>query len=209
MQLVKTIFLVRHATTEYNQTDLLQGRMNNPLNETGKKEALALANELKNKKIDMIYHSPLERTRQTAEIINQFHNAPYAKVESFVEVDLGDWEGLKYSEVIENNSEFHQEWLSSVSVAIPGGESFSQVYTRTKPGIDQILADNHSQILIVGHATVNRAILAHLLNMNPEAARLFRMRNCALSKLMVYQKDDGFHIVVDFWNHVCFLKNGQ
>ena len=71
MEAEKIIFLVRHGTTDYNENDLLQGRMDNPLNERGIKEAELLSEQLKNEEFDACYHSPMTRAKQTAEILNK------------------------------------------------------------------------------------------------------------------------------------------
>lgn len=207
MNLVKTIFLVRHGMTAYNEDDLLQGRINLPLSDRGKKEAECLSEALKDEKFDIIFHSPLKRAIQTAEIVNIYHNLELKKIECFTEIDMGDWEGLNYYELIEKNKEFHRAWFKNPEVAIPGGESFSQVYTRVKPGVAEILDSQYQRILIAGHAAVNRGILGTLLNMKPEPSRLFRMRNGAYSKLLVYENGGDFRTVVDSWNNSLHLED--
>ena len=56
----KKILLVRHGTTEYNETDRLQGRIDNPLNGKGRGEVERLAARLKNEPLDAIFSSPSE-----------------------------------------------------------------------------------------------------------------------------------------------------
>ena len=167
MNLSKTIILIRHGTTEFNKNNILQGRTDNGLNETGEKEAHMLGEHLKDEKVDVIYHSPMKRARQTSEKINRYHHVEYKVISSFSEIDLGDWEGQKFDEIVEKNKKFHQKWLADSSIQIPGGESFNQVLERIKPGVAEILKSSYKNIVIVGHATVNRAILGELLKMDP------------------------------------------
>ena len=164
-----------------------------------------LARGLKDEKIDIIYHSPMKRAVQTSEAINSYHNVQREVLDNFVEIDLGDWEGMEFNSMVEMNSEFHQEWMSDPTVQIPGGESFNQVFERVKPGVVQILESNHKNIVIVGHATVNRAILAGLMNMETQVARMFRMKNCALSKILVYENNKGMYSIVESWNDTAHL----
>ena len=206
MKAEKTIFLVRHGTTAYNEADLLQGQIDNPLNDRGVEECRLLCQELKDKPIDIVFHSPLQRARQTAEILNGTHLAKYVCIDCFKEIDLGEWEGHEFARVIKENRDFYQQWQADPSVAIPGGESFLQVFQRVKPGVDVIMASPHRNIVIVGHATVNRGILAHLLNLTPAAARLFRMRNASYSKLLVYRNPHSRYTVVESWNNTFHLK---
>lgn len=202
----KKIILVRHGTTAYNEADLLQGRIDNPLSPRGVRECRLLANALKREKIDVIFHSSLIRAKQTADIINTSHRVECRSVDSFVEIDLGEWEGIQYSTVVEQNPELFQKWLSDPAVVIPGGESFLQVFERVKRGLNQVMESGFDHMLIVGHATVNRGILANLLKMDPAVARLFRMRNASFSKLLVQTNSRSRRVVVENWNITAHLK---
>lgn len=207
MKAEKSIFLVRHGTTAYNQADLLQGQIDNPLNDRGIEECQKLSGELKSEPIDVLFHSPLLRASQTAEIVNGNHLKENIPLGCLKEVDLGDWEGHEFARVIEENREFYHKWQADPTIAIPGGESFIQVFKRVKPGVERILDCTHRTIVIVGHATVNRCILAHLLNLDPAPARLFRMRNASYSKLLVYRNPRRRYTVVESWNNTSHLKD--
>lgn len=205
----KSIFLVRHGSTQFNEMDLLQGQGDMPLCSRGRQEAEALAEKLKEAALDVIFQSPLKRAQETASIINQFHQAPVETIGSFREIQMGEWEGQKYSEVIVREKAFHQQWQKNPNLGFPGGESFQQVFDRVQPGVMQVLQSSQPNQMIVGHATVNRAILGHLLQMNIQAARVFRMKNAAFSKFLVYDNPYGDLIVLDFWNndeHLTALK---
>lgn len=206
MNLIKTIFLARHGMTAYNEEDLLQGRIDLPLSEKGKLEAESLAEALKNEKIEIIFHSPLRRAQETAAIINRHHNLELHTIDCFTEIDMGDWEGQYYYDLIEKNKEFYQAWFENSKIAIPGGESFLQVFTRVKPGVAEVLAADYRVIAIVAHAAVNRGILGALVDMSPEPARLFRMRNGAFSKLLVYENNGKLRTIVDCWNNCTHLE---
>jgi broad specificity phosphatase PhoE len=206
MNVLKTIYITRHGSTAYNDDDLLQGTIDVTLSEKGIRESEQLAERLKDESIDVIYHSPLTRTRQTAEIVNRYHQAPLNMIEGFIEIDMGDWEGQDYSKVMDRYHDLYQQWLSSADAVIPGGESYNQVFKRAKPGTMQILASQFSNILIVAHAMVNRAILGNLLDMHPLCSRRFRTYNCSLSKLLVYGTPEKPHVVVEHWNNTAHLK---
>lgn len=205
--LIKTMYLVRHGATGYNDQDLFQGILDNSLSERGKKESEMLAQRLKDEIIDIIYHSPLTRARQTAEIINQYHQAELSLVDGFIEMDMGDWEGLNFFKVVKEQAEIYQQLVSDPFAKVPGGESFEQVFNRVKPGVDKVKASTNKGILISAHAMVNRAILGHLLGLEPLKARKFRMDNCAFSRLLVYKTLEGENIVVDIWNSIDHLRN--
>lgn len=207
--LKKTILLVRHGTTTFNETDHLQGRIDNPLNHKGRAEAARLAARLKGESLDAIFSSPLQRAVETATIVNRFHDLPLTLVPEFSEIDLGEWEGMNYSKVREQFPEIHGRWISDPDFPIPGGESFITVYDRTRAGIERILHDDCRHILITGHASVNRAILGNLLQLGPAAARMFRTANAGLSRLLQLESSQRQWTVVDFWNSTSHLENAS
>lgn len=205
----KTIILARHGKTRYNDEDLLQGRIDLPLSETGLREAERLAEALKDEPLDIVFHSPLARARETAEIVNRRHQLEMKTIESFYEIDMGDWEGLNYFDMIRDNAEFHQAWMQDPGMQVPGGESFTQVFERVRPGVEEVLASPFRHILILGHAAVNRGILAALTRMKPEPSRMFRMKNCAYSKFLVYKNGRDRYTIVDSWNNHAHLEDNR
>ncbi|HLP62315.1 MAG TPA: histidine phosphatase family protein [Candidatus Deferrimicrobium sp.] len=207
MDITKTIILVRHGSTVHNDNDVWQGRSDSSLNDKGRKEAELLAEELKNEAFDIVFHSPMKRARETAEIIAKNHNALFKAIDCFVEIDVGDFDGAKNTDIIEQHPEVYRNWIMDIDCAMPAGESFNDVFQRVQPGVEEIMESPYRNILIVGHAMVNRAILGQLLHMGPIPARKFRMENCAYSKFYVYDTPHGRHIAVDAWNSRAHLKN--
>lgn len=72
------LIITRHAETNYNVKGLINydPSVDVHLTEDGTEQAKKLAEELQDTKIDLIITSRLKRTKQTAEIVNQYHNAP-------------------------------------------------------------------------------------------------------------------------------------
>ena len=63
------IYVTRHGQTELNAKKLMQGRSDNPLNDTGREQARAAREKIGNIKFDALYSSPLSRAVETASII--------------------------------------------------------------------------------------------------------------------------------------------
>lgn len=206
MKTAKSIYLTRHGATSYNDQDLVQGWLDNLLSPRGRAEAKMVAERFKDIKLDIIFHTPLTRTRETAEIINQYHGVALQCIDSFIEMDLGDWEGQHFETAVRGIPNIDQEWATNPDMQVPGGESFTQMYHRIKPGCEQVLCSPHQDILIVAHAMVNRAILGHFIQMPPVLARRFRQDNCAYSKVRVFDYPIGQHVVIDTWNDISHIK---
>lgn len=164
---------------------------------------------MKNEPIDAFFSSPLRRARETAEIINRFHDKELAIVPQFSEIDLGDWEGLNYGTVKTRFTDIHRRWIDDPDFPVPGGESFSAVCERIRPGLDLALGNGKRTILIAGHASVNRAILANLLGLAPAQARTFRTGNASLSRLLLMDREGRRVAVLDLWNSLAHLDHAS
>ncbi len=203
--ITKRILLVRHGSTAYNESDILQGHIDNPLSPKGRDEVERLAARLRDEPIDAFFSSPLRRAQETATIINRCHGKELTIVPEFSEIDLGDWEGLNYGLVREKYADVHRRWISDPDFPVPGGESFSAVCARARTGLDSALVNGQRTILIAGHASVNRAILANLLGITPAQARVFRTGNAGLSRLLLMEGEGRRWAALDLWNSTSHL----
>lgn len=86
------IAMVRHGQTDYNINGIVQGRINIPLNEIGRKQSIELANIFlsQKKNFDQIVTSPLSRALETAFIIAKKikYDQPIRVEHQFVERDF-------------------------------------------------------------------------------------------------------------------------
>lgn len=95
-----TIYLLRHAETDYNaHAQFTGGRSNHiPLSTKGEKQALAVGKLLRDSNIqfEQVFCSIANRTRQTLDLIlsqaNKTNN-PIIYSEELQELSQGDWEG--------------------------------------------------------------------------------------------------------------------
>jgi broad specificity phosphatase PhoE len=95
---VTTLLLVRHGETDWNAERRWQGHADVPLNERGREQARALAEELAGEEIDAIYASDLSRARDTAEAVGARIGVPVITDPDLREIDVGPIEGLTAEE---------------------------------------------------------------------------------------------------------------
>jgi broad specificity phosphatase PhoE len=135
------------------------------LSTMGRAEIAAVADRLVEEKIDALYSSPLQRTRETAEILSERLNLPVAYRDDLLELDFGEWTGLTYDAV--RADERWQVWNTCRSIAtVPGGESMRQVQERVVRALfDLRRTHRNGRMLIVSHGDVIRAALMFALGM--------------------------------------------
>jgi len=89
--------LVRHGQTDYNLNGLVQGRINIPLNQKGREQALELGQILakENKHFDAILSSPLSRALETSYIVSKElnMNQPIEIIQHYTERDFSFLDG--------------------------------------------------------------------------------------------------------------------
>ncbi|MDY0297700.1 MAG: histidine phosphatase family protein [Acidobacteriota bacterium] len=209
MHVARTLLLIRHGTTAYNAADRLQGRIDLALNRTGQREARALQEILAHEPLDLVVSSPMKRALETARIAIGDRDVPFQIENSFVEIDIGEWEGRKYASVRGADAGFFSRWRADAFVPIPGGESFSDVCERVRPGVEALLESPARCVLVSGHATVNRAILCRLMKLDPQTARRFRVLNASLSRINLEEGPTGPVALLESWNLTHHLEKGK
>ena len=159
-----TIYLLRHGALAAGSRDRFIGQLDLPLAPEGIAQAEALGEALRERPIDAIYCSDLTRSQQTALIIGSQTVIPIEVRSELREISLGDWEGLSRREVAARFAEDYAargDDLENYRVA--GGESFADCRQRVLLAWNEILRSNGQNIVIVGHAGVNRLLLCQLL----------------------------------------------
>ena len=131
--------------------------------------------------------TPLKRTRQTADAINEEATiSPNYHIEQdFIEQNFGEWQGLSWDELHKQAGDnFHKFWVAPANQSPPGGESFVNVINRVGPAIDRLTSEHQGKdIISVAHGGSIRAAIAHALGLCPEKALAIMVDNCSLSCL--------------------------
>ncbi len=172
-----SLYVVRHGQTDWNKKMLIQGRIDIPLNEEGIKQAKLTKEKLANTKIDVIYVSPLQRARQTAEIINEDRHAPVIIDERIIEEFYGDMEGKPRS------GEAYLTQRKSFFKRYPNGESYLDVVARVYPFLNEIKARRRNEnVLLVCHGGMSRVLNSYFHDMGNEEFVNFGLDNCEIAK---------------------------
>jgi broad specificity phosphatase PhoE len=156
------IHLARHGQTAYNAEGRFQGHLPVPLDDTGREQARALAEQVAEVEVRSLVCSPLARARETADIVaGRIGLAPEEDVR-FAETDTGDWTGRSFAEIeAEDPDGFRRFQLSDPTFRYPGGESFREQSDRVQAGLRELRGRAEKlPALVVCHRGVIRLALA-------------------------------------------------
>lgn len=165
-----TVFLARHGETTGNRRGLILGQRDYPLIPSGMDVSKKLAAHIPAKNRGIILSSPLGRAVATAGIFSEITGWQITTHDGMTEISCGQWEGKTRKKVAPDKPSIRVTWTDFP----PGGESYQDAEFRVRAVVDKIKAiDNCGQILVVGHASVNRVFLKLWLDMaSNEATRI-------------------------------------
>ncbi len=157
--------IIRHGETDMNchsndSADQVRGWLDVPLNATGIKTAHRTAQVLKHSKegLDVLVHSDLDRSRETAEIIAKALGIPCVASFALRPWDAGELAGQSAVKAVP----IMQDYLvNKPDKNLPGGESFNQFKERTFGGVYKALRDHAGAYVgLVTHHRVERLLKA-------------------------------------------------
>lgn len=152
--------LVRHEHTDLAGT--FCGHLDPPLSAHGRAQLDRLIPSLRRYPFRQVHSSDLRRARETAEAIAVPRHLPVQLSGALREISFGQWEGLSWKQIVARDPELAQRWLDEYpSVSAPGGEEFTDFFTRIQKAINDIAEEiGDGYAAVVTHAGVIRTILA-------------------------------------------------
>lgn len=161
-----TLWLVRHGVTSHTGHKLSGWMPDVHLTEEGRAQADAAAELLSGTKLEAVYSSPIDRTRETAAAIAARHGLPVRTRRTIGEVEYGKWTNKSFKVLARQKMwGLVQRWPSSVR--FPDGETLREVQARALGEIDKIAeAHPNGMVCVVSHADVIKLVLAHYLGIH-------------------------------------------
>ncbi|MFA5677536.1 MAG: histidine phosphatase family protein [Pseudomonas sp.] len=183
------LIFVRHGQTPANVERVWHGSTDTPLTELGHAQARKLSGYFHNvMKPDVVFASPLQRARNTAEALASRHDLEVNLDPRLQELCLGDWEGLHFDDI---NSGHDKEGrlYSDPDFAPPGGESQRMVRDRMVAVIEEVLnAHRGRNIVVVSHGVAIGVTLSHFLHSDTTRWLQYNHQNTAFSELCPREK---------------------
>jgi probable phosphoglycerate mutase len=188
--------LVRHGETDWNRQRRVQGGASDvPLNETGRQQAVALAEWLRETSIQAVYSSPLERAQSTARIIAESQGIEVELVPDFIELDVGELEGVDVGSIGRRLDELMLEHGSSPAAATGtalfskvqyiGGESLEDLQSRAWGALQRIVPEHSGgTIAVVSHYFVILSIVCAVIGLPLSRIGRFRLAGSSISTIV-------------------------
>ncbi len=151
------IIMVRHGETAWNRENRLQGRLDVPLNDCGRLQALLIALFLTRVPFGGLHASPLIRAYDTARAIGALTGLKPHASSDLLEMDFGRWEGKHMHEIEAQCPGFARVWeRRPYRVRFPGGETFRSLQERVLGFLNGLSGGSH---VVVTHGQVIRSVV--------------------------------------------------
>jgi probable phosphoglycerate mutase len=144
------LILVRPGCTDYDHQARIQGNLDIPLSEDGKKQAAKAADALRIYAPTALYCSPSNCSEETAECIGKVLELKPKPIERLGNVDLGLWQGLLVDEVRRKQTKVYKQWQEHPeTVRPPEGESLSEAAERVDEVLEKLTKKHRSGTIIL------------------------------------------------------------
>ncbi len=164
------LYFARHGQSEANTRHIISNR-DRPLGLTalGKEQAKAVAENLREVPISIIFSSPVFRARETADIISSTFGIPYKITEALREYDCGILEDHSDEESWRLHRQYFEDWtLRQNYLSKPkGGECFEDIRERFISFIEDLTRNElykDAHILLIGHGGLFLLMLPLILS---------------------------------------------
>ncbi|TCT18115.1 histidine phosphatase family protein [Thiobaca trueperi] len=149
--------VTRHGETDWNIMGILQGWIDVALNDTGRRQAVELAQALADVGFAAVCTSPLRRSAETAEIVaNAWGLPPPTAHDGLKERHFGIFQGMPKRDLSLSHPELYQEILRrNPACEFEQGEGMDHFADRVLDALHDI-ADQHAgvSVLVITHGWV-------------------------------------------------------
>jgi phosphoserine phosphatase len=182
------ILLTRHGHVEGIKPERFRGREPLALTERGRAEAQAVAERIADAwQPDKIYTSPMGRCVETGAAIAEACHIAAEVCDDLNDIDYGAWQFKTYDEAKASDAALFAAWFATPQlVRFPGGEALQDLAARVGNALRLVLARHPDEaIVLVGHDSINRALLLQLLDLPLSAYWRIAQEPCCLNEIDV------------------------
>lgn len=159
-----TLYLIRHAEAEGNLYRFAQGQYESDITALGYKQIDALAERLRDIKLDALYASDLRRTQITAGAITRYHELELSLCPGLREICIGRFEGMSFGNMAHEDPELMRLFRNDPDRwHAPGAETFPECAQRMSKTLTRIAEENDGKcVAVVSHGLIQRSFFAQI-----------------------------------------------
>ena len=147
------LYVIRHGETNMGKNNIIATE-NEPLNETGRRQAIEVGREIRKLNINKIYCSPIQRAKDTLQLFGLDKNIPVIIENRIKERSMGIYENVPFEKL-----KWNEFWNFNSDKLYPKLETMKNVYERISEFLNELKSSNNNDnILIVTHGGISRAI---------------------------------------------------
>ncbi|MGO8947383.1 MAG: histidine phosphatase family protein [Ktedonobacterales bacterium] len=198
---VRVLFLVRHGQTTFNVEGRLPGQLPGiPLTDEGRRQAQRAAVALSGLPLSAVISSPLERARDTADIIARGWALPVMLDPRLMDLDVGAWSGQKVED-LNKSDPLWRAFVERPNQPPEGVESFLALQSRAVASVEETRKDPTlgQYVVLIAHADPIKLLLAHYTGLDSERARFLVIGNASISAL-AFPPEGEPHLLALNWN---------
>lgn len=198
------VYALRHGQTAWNAQQRIQGHIDEPLDDTGRWQAVRLARALATEGIVAVYSSDLQRALATAQPLAESTGVSFAADARLRERALGCFEGMTHAEIESRWPDHAARWRNRDPAFAPhGGEALGDFSARCVGAVAE-LARPHAggAIAIVAHGGVLDCLYRAALGLSIEERRTWKLGNASINRLLF--NGDRFALVA--WDDDAHLQ---
>jgi probable phosphoglycerate mutase len=177
------MILVRHGQSTWNREHRIQGQLDPPLSDEGRRQVELLARRLAGRRLAGFYASDLKRASETAEAIATLVELKPEPTPGLREIFLGEWEGLRTEEIARRFPDAWARWGEEADWdLVPGGEGAAPFEARVMATLDEIFdRHSHGDVLVVTHGGVIQIALHRVIGRPSRGLFPFKIQNASIS----------------------------
>lgn len=178
------VLLVRHGQTPTTGTTLPGRAKGLHLSDKGQTQAETVAERIGGlRKVEAVYASPLERTRETAAPIGRAAGHRPRVDRGLLECDFGSWTGRSLKD-LRKLPEWKTVQRYPSGFRFPDGESFAEMQTRITGALGRLVARHPGQTIVaVSHADPIKAAVAGALGTHLDLFQRIVIAPCSVTAI--------------------------
>jgi probable phosphoglycerate mutase len=158
------LILIRPGCTEFDEQARIQGRLDIPLCETGRIEAVAAAESLRAYLPKALYFAACRNAEETAEVLGEALDLKPKELGDLQNLDQGLWQGLQVEEIRHKQPKVFKQWQEHPeTVCPPQGESLAEATERAEDVLEKLARKHRNGAIVLVAPEPMASIIRHRL----------------------------------------------